>query len=240
MSRARFSLLTWNVWFGEYAFARRNEYILNLIERQSVDIICLQEVTHEFLSILAQRSRLVADYDISDNDLSGATIGSYGVLMMCKKELQASYHFTEFPTGMGRSLLSAELALDGQHSNVGGTFCVGTVHLESLDSARHFNYCGEIIQGIALALPGSLLTLAAYDTLTLHSHLDIASNSMLKVEATWLMGTLLLPWLYPLYYVLLFVSRQADDDAVCARKYGPEVWDAYVKAVPYRICPGVY
>jgi endonuclease/exonuclease/phosphatase family metal-dependent hydrolase len=136
MSRARFSLLTWNVWFGEYAFARRNEYILNLIERQSVDIICLQEVTHEFLSILAQRSRLVADYDISDNDLSGATIGSYGVLMMCKKELQASYHFTEFPTGMGRSLLSAELALDGQHSNVGGTFCVGTVHLESLDSAR--------------------------------------------------------------------------------------------------------
>jgi endonuclease/exonuclease/phosphatase family metal-dependent hydrolase len=136
MSRARFSLLTWNVWFGEYAFARRNEYILNLIERQSVDIICLQEVTHEFLSILAQRSRLVADYDISDHDLSGATIGSYGVLMMCKKELQASYHFTEFPTGMGRSLLSAELALDGQHSNVGGTFCVGTVHLESLDSAR--------------------------------------------------------------------------------------------------------
>jgi delta14-sterol reductase len=107
-------------------------------------------------------------------------------------------------------------------------------------AARHFNYCGEIIQGIALALPGSLLTLAAYDTLTLHSHLDIASNSMLKVEATWLMGTLLLPWLYPLYYVLLFVSRQADDDAVCARKYGPEVWDAYVKAVPYRICPGVY
>jgi hypothetical protein len=169
MSRARFSLLTWNVWFGEYAFARRNEYILNLIERQSVDIICLQEVTHEFLSILAQRSRLVADYDISDNDLSGATIGSYGVLMMCKKELQASYHFTEFPTGMGRSLLSAELALDGQHSNVGGTFCVGTVQPTLLPTSAsasasgiHAPINGAVLGGaIAGALVGAALLVGA-------------------------------------------------------------------------------
>jgi len=46
-------------------------------------------------------------------------------------------------------------------------------------------------------------------------------------------------WLYPLYYVLLFLSRQRDDDKRCAQKYGP-LWDEYVKRVPYRIIPYIY
>ena len=44
--------------------------------------------------------------------------------------------------------------------------------------ARHINYLGEIMQGVALALPGYLVT-----------------GSML-------------PWLYPLYYLLLLIPRQ--------------------------------
>ena len=75
--------------------------------------------------------------------------------------------------------------------------------------ARHVNYCGEIVQGVALALPG------------------------------WLATGSLLPWLYPIYYVLLFVPRQIDDDKSCAEKYG-EVWSTYTALVPYRIVPGVY
>lgn len=47
------------------------------------------------------------------------------------------------------------------------------------------------------------------------------------------------PWLYPLYYVLLLVPRERDDDARCAEKYGP-LWDLYRKQVPYRIVPGIY
>lgn len=46
-------------------------------------------------------------------------------------------------------------------------------------------------------------------------------------------------WLYPLYYVALFVSRQADDDKVCRAKYG-ELWDEYTARVKYRIVPRVY
>jgi delta14-sterol reductase len=46
-------------------------------------------------------------------------------------------------------------------------------------------------------------------------------------------------WLYPLYYVGLFVSRQADDDKVCRTKYG-ELWDEYTAMVKYRIVPGLY
>jgi len=79
--------------------------------------------------------------------------------------------------------------------------------------SRHINYLGEIVQALALALPGFL----------------VADSLVWK----------LVPLLYPVYYVLLFVPRQIDDDAVCKTKYGA-VWDDYCKLVPYRICPGVW
>lgn len=47
------------------------------------------------------------------------------------------------------------------------------------------------------------------------------------------------PWLYPLYYVALFVPRQRDDDARCAKKYGA-LWERYVERVPARIVPFLY
>ncbi len=47
------------------------------------------------------------------------------------------------------------------------------------------------------------------------------------------------PWLYPLYYVALLFPRQLDDDKRCARKYG-QLWEQYVKKVPYRIIPFIY
>jgi len=46
-------------------------------------------------------------------------------------------------------------------------------------------------------------------------------------------------WLYPLYYVALLFSRQADDDKICTAKYG-ELWDTYKKRVKYRIIPFLY
>ena len=56
--------------------------------------------------------------------------------------------------------------------------------------SRHVNYLGEIIQAVALALPG------------------------------WLATNSLLPWAYPVYYVALFIPREMDDDLVCGLKYG--------------------
>lgn len=47
------------------------------------------------------------------------------------------------------------------------------------------------------------------------------------------------PWAYPLYYVLLLVPRERDDDARCKAKYG-ELWGVYCAKVPWRIVPGVY
>ena len=47
------------------------------------------------------------------------------------------------------------------------------------------------------------------------------------------------PWLYPLYYVVLLVPRERDDDRRCAKKYGP-LWERYRQKVPWRIVPGIY
>ncbi|HEY5230631.1 MAG TPA: DUF1295 domain-containing protein [Galbitalea sp.] len=46
-------------------------------------------------------------------------------------------------------------------------------------------------------------------------------------------------WLYPIYYVALFVSRQADDDKICRAKYGA-LWDEYTTRVKYKIIPRLY
>ena len=51
--------------------------------------------------------------------------------------------------------------------------------------------------------------------------------------------TLIWPWLYPLYYVVLLFPRQIDDDKRCVLKYG-ELWDEYKQKVPYRIIPYIY
>jgi delta14-sterol reductase len=79
--------------------------------------------------------------------------------------------------------------------------------------ARHINYFGEILQAVALALPGVL----------------VGCTPLLRLT----------PLLYPLYYILLFVPRQYDDDALCREKYGMD-WDEYVRRVPSRIVPGVW
>jgi len=46
-------------------------------------------------------------------------------------------------------------------------------------------------------------------------------------------------WLYPLYYVLLFVARERADERRCAEKYG-DLWAEYVREVPRRIVPWIY
>jgi len=46
-------------------------------------------------------------------------------------------------------------------------------------------------------------------------------------------------WLYPVYYIGLLFSREADDGKICKVKYGA-LWDEYKKKVKYRIIPFIY
>ena len=50
---------------------------------------------------------------------------------------------------------------------------------------------------------------------------------------------LIWPWLYPVYYILLLFTRQADDNRRCSLKYGA-LWTSYEKRVPWRIIPFIY
>ena len=80
-------------------------------------------------------------------------------------------------------------------------------------AAKHFNYTGEILQGLAISLPAVLI-----------------SNSL---------ASAVVPLAYPVFYCALFIPRQIDDDALCQQKYG-EKWNKYSEIVTYRMIPGIY
>jgi protein-S-isoprenylcysteine O-methyltransferase Ste14 len=75
----------------------------------------------------------------------------------------------------------------------------------------------------------------------LSRHINYLGEILMAVGLTLVLGWpgLLWPWLYPLYYLLLLVPRQLDDDKRCERKYGA-LWTEYCRRVRYRILPGVY
>lgn len=83
--------------------------------------------------------------------------------------------------------------------------------------SRHVNFFGEIVQSLALSVPCTLYA------------------SYLGAPIGWQ----LLPWLYPLYYVALFIPREIEDGKICRAKYG-KAWLDYEKQVPWRIVPGLW
>jgi delta14-sterol reductase len=75
----------------------------------------------------------------------------------------------------------------------------------------------------------------------LSRHVNYLGELLMATGLTLSLGApgALVPWLYPLYYIVLLVPRQLDDDRRCAQKYGP-LWTEYRRAVPYRIVPWIY
>lgn len=145
MARA-LSLVCWNVWFDRLKFVERCSEILRICGELNPDVICFQEVTPSFLRIL-QEGTLLASY-VSSEACIGPTIGSYGVLTLCKREL--SPQFTSYPFGdteMGRSLLLCDMNIHGTR------IVVGTTHLESLNNASvrrsQLLQCKDIFADIA-------------------------------------------------------------------------------------------
>ena len=72
-------------------------------------------------------------------------------------------------------------------------------------------------------------------------HINYLGEVLMAVGLTLALGYpwLILPWLYPLYYIIFLATRERDDDKRCAVKYGA-LWDEYRAAVPWRIIPRVY
>lgn len=72
-------------------------------------------------------------------------------------------------------------------------------------------------------------------------HVNYMGEVLMAVGLTLALGwpLLLVPWFYPLYYVLLLGTRERDDDRRCEEKYG-KLWHRYREKVPWRIVPYVY
>lgn len=77
-------------------------------------------------------------------------------------------------------------------------------------AARHVNYFGDWIMGLAWCLPCGLAGAAG-----------------------------IVPYFYCIYFAALLAHRERRDEASCRAKYGAD-WDAYCARVPWRIVPGVY
>ena len=122
----------------------RYEYICELLLESKADVICLQEVTYSFINHLKEYTALNDLYSCSDADFKADTVNPYGVLTLCKKELDAKYEWHEFPTLMMRQLLVASFTRDSS------AFAVGNVHLESLSTQpvreKQLNICKEILE----------------------------------------------------------------------------------------------
>jgi len=72
-------------------------------------------------------------------------------------------------------------------------------------------------------------------------HVNYLGEIVQAVALTLLLGypAVWVAWLYPLYYVALFLARERADERRCAAKYGG-VWTQYKQRVPRRIIPWLY
>ena len=119
-------VLTWNIWFGNLSRSLRYESIMTKSLDAQPDVICFQECTPYFVvNHLSKNHRMMAEYEMSDDGI-GSSLGSYGVLMLIKKELVPSFSYSSFQSNMGRGLMLGCIKIQNE------TVSFGTVHLESL------------------------------------------------------------------------------------------------------------
>lgn len=61
------SLVTWNVWFDDYAFGERTQGLLEELHQHRPDLVALQEVTPRLLRALSRTVWLQQETDTNEN-----------------------------------------------------------------------------------------------------------------------------------------------------------------------------
>ncbi|CAF1608266.1 unnamed protein product [Rotaria magnacalcarata] len=70
-------------------------------------------------------------------------------------------------------------------------------------------------------------------------HINYLGDTLMATGLSLAIDGGIYPWLYPLYYVALFIARERTDNERCQEKYGRD-WEEYCRRVPYRIIPFLY
>jgi tyrosyl-DNA phosphodiesterase 2 len=120
------SFITYNVWFESHNWKNRLIALGNIFQTYNPDIMCLQEVTLDFLKYILTLDHIKQSYYISNNFKDG-----YDVLILSKYNV--SFYEFEFESFMGRKLLYAELPVQLSTGSV-ETIIISTAHLESMNN----------------------------------------------------------------------------------------------------------
>ena len=175
------------------------------------------------LPFVMMDSSFYHNHNNDNHDLSIPTMLFIGCIYILGSTLTRGANMQKFqfrcqPRQSSLSLFGGMLVVQQESlpSSNGRLLCSGFWGL-----SRHVNYLGEILQAVALALPAWL-------------YLPMVDEGTTGQFVRWL------PWLYPLYYVALFLPRQIDDEELMRQKYGDDVMNEYIQLVPYRMVPGLY
>jgi endonuclease/exonuclease/phosphatase family metal-dependent hydrolase len=116
------TLVSYNLWFGEYRWEERLAALLELVRDCRPDVIGFREVTPRCLERILAEDWVRRGYQISDVD--GSTLEPHGVLLLSRLPMRG-LALCHLPSQKDRKLLLGEL------ETADGCFCAGTVHLES-------------------------------------------------------------------------------------------------------------
>jgi len=122
LEKKELTVLSYNVWFGNYFTAQRMAAIGRIVEQKSPDVVCLQEVTPTINLLLLAQSWTHAYY-VSDPE--GKELVGYGVMILSKYRFH-ELMLRQFPTKLGRKALLGTLLVKDSPQVV-----IATFHLES-------------------------------------------------------------------------------------------------------------
>jgi len=121
------SILTLNVWFDLLELKMRTKLIITEILRQRPDVVCLQEVLPQVLTILKEHKEISSIYSFSNFEPGHG----YGNVTLVKHKHNPEFETFPLPSKMGRKLTLAHL---NQRNSYIPHISVGNVHLESLNN----------------------------------------------------------------------------------------------------------
>jgi len=121
-TRSKLTVVTFNVWFGEFMQTARFDALLDIISRCDPDVVGLQEVTPEHVEHVLAQDWIRRNYWVSD--ASARSVQPHGVFLLSRLPVHG-VALCELPSQKDRKLLVADLHANGQ------PLAVGTVHLES-------------------------------------------------------------------------------------------------------------
>lgn len=133
------NIISYNVWFDKYYFVERFQAQMKLFQKWQAHVICLQEVTPNYVQLLAQDGYICDNFYMTVNPYNATDVQPYGVLILVNKHVAVIhdlYRWT-FPTNQGRSLLVTEISVQLPNKMTLENVAFATVHLESMNSAAY-------------------------------------------------------------------------------------------------------